>query len=103
MLLTACTRILFLGVETLKSWSPSVDFQQNCLRINGGKRSLVCDTSTAIPPNSEKIVVARIRGDVFTGRHHRHIQAIGATSLRTVVSSQRYGQHSRRKNLSASN
>ena len=43
-----------LGVEKLKSWSAAVDFQQNCLRINGGKQSLVCDISTAIPPNSEK-------------------------------------------------
>ena len=51
-----------LGVDTLKNWSALVDFQQNCLRINGGKRSLVCDISTTIPPNSEKIVVARIKG-----------------------------------------
>ena len=39
-----------LGGETLRSWSAAVEFQQNCLRINGGKRSLVCDISTAIPP-----------------------------------------------------
>ena len=55
-----------LGVDTLKNWSALVDFQQNCLRINGGKRSLVIfqQLSRLI---LKKIVVARIEGISLPG------------------------------------